>query len=129
MKVIRRFRFWLTILLAFPGVLYFVGSSPAPSSVVPHYFVANYLFMAAPHIAVAAFAISPKRRRLGLLLALVALNLLLLGFFCWVQLAVPVHESGLAWVLYLPLAGIALALLGIIAIVLHRWRDGGTVGA
>src|SRR5690242_9525172 len=129
MEVTRRFWLWLTILLAFPGVLYFVGPSSAPSAVVLHDFVANYLFMAAPHLVVAAFAISPRRQRLGVLHALVALNLLLLGFWCWIQLAVPAHESGLAWVLYLPLAGIALALLGVVAILLHRRRGGGTVGA
>ncbi len=48
------------------------------------------------------------------------LNLLLVAFQLWVLLAVPPRESGLAWVLYLPLWGFALAALAIAGVVVKH---------
>ena len=128
MAAMQRFWLWFLVLLAFPAALYVAGSGAAPASAL-RYFAGNYLWMAAPHLVLAAFAFRPQYRRPALLYGLGVLNLALLAFWLWVRLAVPPQESGLAWVLYFPVAGAALALLAIIALVLRRRQTGGTVGA
>ncbi|ODV10085.1 MAG: hypothetical protein ABT19_13890 [Rhodanobacter sp. SCN 68-63] len=92
-------------------------------------FVGNYLWMAAPHLVLAVFVVRRQYRRPGLLYGLTVLNLALLAFSLWVRLAVPPHESGLAWVLYFPVGGAILTLLAISTLVLRRRQSSGTVGA
>jgi hypothetical protein len=67
--------------------------------------------MAAPHLVLAVLAFAPRWRGAGLLLGLVVLDVVLTAFWLWVRLGVPAHESALAWVLYLPVAGVAMLLL------------------
>jgi hypothetical protein len=93
------------------------------------HFPGNYLFMAWPLLVVAVLALWPRFRRRGLLYAILALNAVLVAFALWVRFAVPVRESGLAWVLYFPVAGGALLLLLVTAIVLGKRAPHGKVGA
>jgi len=109
-----RFPILITLQLSFPAVLYLLVGLYNGRSTGLEYLAPNYLFMAAPHLLVGLLAIWPKNRRPVLLWVLSVLNVLLIAFQLWVLLAVPGHESGLAWVLYIPLWGTALLVSAII---------------
>jgi len=108
-----RFPILITLQLSFPAVLYLLVGLYNGRSTGLEYLAPNYLFMAAPHLLVGLLAIWPKNRRPVLLWVLSVLNVLLIAFQLWVLLAVPGHESGLAWVLYIPLWGTALLVSAI----------------
>lgn len=109
------------LLLAVPAALFlFVGVYNGGE--VFRWFLPNYLYMAAPHLLVAAAAFLPRGRRPALLFVLALLNFLLVTFQLWVLFAVPPRESGLAWVLYIPLWVAALALSGLVLFVAQRRR-------
>lgn len=109
-----RFPILITLQLSIPAVLYLLIGLYNGRSTGLEYLAPNYLFMAAPHLLVGLLAIWPKNRRPALLWMLSLLNVLLAAFQLWVLLAVPGHESGLAWVLYIPLWGTALLVSAII---------------
>lgn len=79
------------------------------------WFWGNYLYMAAPHLlvvfaflTVSSFSSHAKKVTT---VALLILDGFLLLFQLWIWYVVPPHESGLAWVFYIPLW--ILILLGI----------------
>jgi hypothetical protein len=115
-----RFPIFVAFQLCIPAMLYLlVGLYNGRSSSLS-YLLPNYLFMAAPHLLVSLLTVWPKSRRAALLWVLSLLNVLLIAFQLWVLLAVPGRESGLAWVLYIPLWGAALAASAIIWLVAKR---------
>ena len=98
---------------AIPALVYFavaLAMRHAISSEDIKWLLSNYVFMAAPHFALglSAFAFSGLRRNLAA--NLVATNVTLVCFAAWLVSQVPPRETGLAWVLYLPLACLVLAL-------------------
>jgi hypothetical protein len=122
-------RFWLSFiaLLGLPAALALNGGANLAQSL--RYLPLNYLWLAFPHLVLALLAVSPIHRRASLLLGLAALNSILVAFWLWVRLSVPAHESGLAWVLYLPLGGAEIAAMALAGLVLRRRRNIRTVGA
>jgi hypothetical protein len=72
--------------------------------------VPNYLYMAWPHLLLVGMAMKFKTIRSSVQGALVVLNATLLLFTAWVLSSVPQRDAGLAWVFYLPVAGVALLL-------------------
>ena len=122
-----RFVVGLLALLAVPAAVIVLPSANVADAF--SHFPGNYLFMAWPNLAVALLAVWPRFRCRGLLYSIATLNAVLIGFALWVRLAVPARESGLAWVIYFPVAGIALLLLAVTALVLHQWRSHRKVGA
>ena len=122
------FSFWLIALLGVPLALCFVGVASDPFSML-RYLPANYLWMAWPHLAISTLALSPNARRSGLLYALGVSNLILVAFWLWVRLAVPPQESGIAWLLYFPVAGAGLVSFAGVAVGLRAWRSGRRVDA
>jgi hypothetical protein len=123
-------RFWscFTILLGFPALLSVSASFAGHPGWLRH-LAANYLWMAAPHLVLAVFAFAPRWRGADLLFGLVVLDVVLAAFWLWVRLAVPVRESALAWVLYLPVAGAALLLLAGCAVALRTRRTEDTTSS
>ncbi len=64
----------------------------------------NWLFMAAPHLLVIGLALVYRPFLHGQAsFVLLTMCLLLVAFQGWVWWSVPPRESGLAWVLYIPL--------------------------
>lgn len=102
-------RHWqVAVLMAFPALVWIgmdvsLGNHAALALLLP-----NYLFLSAPHwfyLGVAALQRQPS----GLTrLALLALNLSLLGVALWLRLTYLPAEISMGWTLYLPLAAIAL---------------------
>ena len=87
-----------------------------------HWFIGNYAFMAAPHFLVLfVFLIissySLQAQRLAVF-SLLILDIVLLAFTSWVWLTVPNRESGLAWVLYIPVCIASLVLI----MLSHHYR-------
>jgi hypothetical protein len=103
--------------LCAPALLYLLVGVFNGRTTGIQYLLPNYLFMAAPHLLVAILAIWPRARRAALLWVLAGLNALLVAFQLWVLFAVPVRESGLAWVLYIPLWGLALSVCAVAWVV------------
>ena len=122
-------RFWLILvaLLALPAALSLAGHGDLLHAL--RYLPLNYLWLATPHLVVALLAFSPAHRNFRLLAVIAALDVVLIGFWLWVLLAVPSRESGLAWVLYLPIAASELAILAVAALILRSRRASTTVGA
>ena len=115
-----RFWGWLALQLCLPAALYLsVGLYNGRTSGL-EYLLPNYLFMAFPLLLVGLVSISPKARCSALLWRLSLLNALLVAFQLWVLLAVPGHESGLAWLFYVPAWGMALLAFAIIWLVTRR---------
>src|SRR5687767_4711566 len=81
----------------------------------------NWLYMAAPHLLVVlvAAAVRPARPHF-LSWSLIALSVALIAFQCWVWWWVPPRESGLVWVLYIPLSAGVLALTALTSFRLQR---------
>ena len=75
-------------------------------------FFMNWLYMAGPLLVVIALcaAVESFRKTVGVL-ALVSLTVFLFVFQVWILWWVPPRESGLAWIFYLPLAGVCLLLV------------------
>ena len=113
-----RFIALVALQLCIPAVVYFLVGLYNGRTTGIEYLLPNYLFMAAPHLLLGLLAIRPKARRPALLWMLSFLNVLLVAFQLWVLLAVPARESGLAWILYLPLWGLALAAFAIAWVVI-----------
>ena len=120
-----RFKALLALQLCIPVVVYFLVGLYSGGTISIEDLLPNYFFMAAPHLLLSLLAIRPKARRPALIWALSFLNVLLVAFQLWILLAVPSRESGLAWVLYLPLWGSALATLAIAWVVV---KYSGPVG-
>lgn len=119
-----RFPALIAAQLFVPAILYLLVGLYNKRSLGLEHLSPNYLFMAAPHLLVCLLAIWPKCRRPELLWVLSLLNLLLIAFQLWVLLAVPRQESGLAWVLYIPLWGTVLVASAIIWLaVKHKVAD------
>lgn len=119
-----RFPVLIAAQLFVPAILYLLIGLYNERSSGLEYLLPNYLFMAAPHLLVCLLAIWPKCRRPELLWVLSLLNLLLIAFQLWVLLAVPGQESGLAWVLYIPLWGTVLVAWAIMRLVVkHKVAD------
>ena len=86
----------------------------------PGLLLANWLYMAAPHLLVVLLAVAaPFARRHFLPWSLIALSLTLVAFQCWVWWQVTPREGGLAWLLYIPLSAIVL----VSAAVASLWRQ------
>lgn len=87
----------------------------------PALLVSNWLYMAAPHLLAVLFAAVARPARLYFLpWSLIALSLTLVAFQCWIWWWVPPRESGLAWVLYIPLSAIVLVLAAVAALWWQR---------
>ena len=115
-----RFAGWVALQLCVPAALYLaVGLYNGRTSGLT-YLGPNYLFMALPLLLVCVLAIFPRARHPALLWVLSLLNGLLIAFQLWVLLAVPGHESGLAWLFYVPLWGITLLASAIIWFIAKR---------
>ena len=108
-----RFAVLIAAQLCVPAALYLLVGLYNGRGIRLDYLLPNYLFMAAPHLLVSLLAVRPQGRRPALLWVLSFLNALLLAFQLWVILAVPTNEFGLAWVLYIPIWGLALAACAI----------------
>ena len=123
-----RFWWWLVLQFCMPAALYLsVGLYNGRTSGLT-YLGPNYLFMALPLLLVCVLAIFPQARHPALLWVLSLLNGLLIAFQLWVLLAVPGHESGLAWLFYVPLWGITLLASAIIWFIAKRKGAGKPVG-
>ncbi len=114
-----RFAALIGLSLAVPAALFLLVGIHNGDAVFRRFFP-NYLYMAAPHLLVSAMGFWPQARRPALLLVLVLLNVLLIAFQLWVLFAVPPRESGLAWVLYIPLWAAVLAVSGLVLFVARR---------
>ncbi len=97
-----KFRLLLLGQLCFPAAVYLLRGVYTGYIGMPYLFE-NYLFMASPHLLVSLLAAKPSARGPKLLWLLSLLNALLVTFQLWILLDVPVRDSGLAWVLYIPL--------------------------
>jgi hypothetical protein len=106
---------FVVALLSFPGFVFLAGNQ-SPEPIEMGHFVANYFYLAAPQIIVAALAIPFTPVRTHLLISLVLLNVALSAFALWIHIAVPSRESGLAWVLYFPVSAAVLLLVALAAI-------------
>jgi hypothetical protein len=83
----------------------------------------NWLYMAAPHLIVILVALVSPRTRSAAVAALLSLTVLLLSFQAWVWWQVPARESGLAWLLYFPLALAAVLLALVVWFGVRRERE------
>ena len=125
----RSSRFWLPVLLLLcvPAAVYLAAGAYNGRSGFS-YLLPNYLYMAAPHLLVAATTLWPRARGILALLTLLLLNLLLIAFQAWTLFVVPTNESGLAWVLYIPLWATALIAYSLVlAVQVKRGKAGAPV--
>ena len=106
-------------LLAVPGFVLLAAHKPSEPNEVSD-FVVNYLYMAAPQILVAVLAMLFTSIKTKLLVSLLLLDITLIIFRVWIQLAVPARESGLAWVLYFPVSAAVLLLFALAAAFKNR---------
>jgi hypothetical protein len=100
----------VALQVALPALLY-LASGWYNGDVGISYLVPNYLFMAWPHLLLVGLAMKFKTIRCSIQDALVLLNVTLLLFIAWLLSSVPQREQGLAWVVYVPVAGGALLLV------------------
>ena len=103
--------------LCVPAAVYLLVGLYTGRTTGIEYLLPNYLFMAAPHLLVGLLAMWSRAGRSALLWVLSLLNALLVAFQLWVLLAVPVRESGLAWMFYIPLWGLVLSACAIAWVV------------
>lgn len=83
----------------------------------------NWIFMCAPHFLVVCIALILRAARLRFLpWSLIALSVALVAFQCWIWFWVPPRESGLAWILYLPVSAIVLASVAGITLLRQRFN-------
>lgn len=82
----------------------------------------NYPVLASLHLAVGVVSLITKAPRDAVNGCLASLNCALILFALWVVTQVPGSESGLAWLLYFPVAGFVLALY---LIARRLWRGPG----
>lgn len=110
----------LLILMALPALLLLLHhySRRTPVDDLQRWFGLNYLYMAMPHFLILFFAWPASRSLSFTLKGLLGINLLLGLFSAWVWLCAPPRESGLAWVIYIPVW--CLYLAGMIAI--YYWQ-------
>lgn len=121
MRSSRIFLALITLQLCIPAAVYLLVGLYTGRESGLDYLPQNYLYMAAPHLLVLLFSVHPAFGRPALLWILTLLNALLIGFQLWILLAVPGRESGLAWVLYVPLAALAVFFCIVTLFVLkHR---------
>ncbi len=109
----------LLIQFAIPALVYFAVSVAMRHTLSAEdikWLLPNYMFMAGPHIALGLAAVAFSRLRRNLAANLVAANVALICFAAWLVSQVPPRETGLAWVLYLPLACLVLALAWLIRV-------------
>lgn len=109
-----RFILRTCLLLCIPALVYLISVARHDDlslTYLTRYFLGNYGYMAAPHLLTVIFGIAAEARRSAILGTLVVLNVLLFAFQLWVWFIVPVGESGLAWIFYLPVWGVALLTL------------------
>ncbi|MEY2169137.1 MULTISPECIES: hypothetical protein [unclassified Rhodanobacter] len=104
----RGFAALLALQLCVPAVVYLLVDAWNGSIAGIKYFLPNCLYMAAPLLLVSLLAIWPRARSAALIWALSLLNAVLVVFQFWVLWFVPARESGLAWVLYIPVWGLVL---------------------
>ena len=123
-----RFAGLVALQLCAPAALYLVVGLYNGRNDVLKYLLPNYLFMALPLLLVSCLTIWPKARQPALLWGLSFLNVMLIAFQLWVLLAVPRHESGLAWLLYVPLWCVALLAFFVILLIAKRKGAGQPVG-
>ncbi len=96
-------------LVLLPAIIYFtVGFHNGYLELT--YLIPNYIHMAWPHLLVASCIFWTKAYRHQILATLIGLNLILVTFQLWVLFCVPGRESGLAWVLYIPISLVALTI-------------------
>jgi hypothetical protein len=82
----------------------------------------NWLFMAAPQlVALAIGGICVRSRERFLPLALLLSAFVVVAFQAWISFFVPPREGALAWILYIPVWLVVLAVLAGVLI----WRGGG----
>jgi hypothetical protein len=104
----RTFAAAASLALAVPFGMAFVVPLLRTSPVSLQLSALSWLYMAAPQLLVVLIASFRQKARSGAVAVLLALTALLLVFQAWVWWRVPARESGLAWVLYYPLAVVAV---------------------
>lgn len=106
MKVSLRFSLCAALSVSLPVLLFAANSYRNGHTVALaelDLIAVNWLFMAAPHLLVIGLALIYRPFLHGQApLVLLALCVLLAAFQGWVWWSVPPRESGLAWVLYIP---------------------------
>ena len=116
-----KFSILLALLLVFPAALQVFDTANIVNGQINfEYSIPGYLYAAAPHVLVAMLAFWPRCRQPTLLFVLFWLNILLVLFRLWINFDVPPRESGLAWVLYIPLWMIALVVSGLVLWLIKR---------
>jgi uncharacterized membrane protein YuzA (DUF378 family) len=120
MRSSRIFLALITLQLCIPAAVYLLVGLYTGRKSGLDYLPQNYLYMAAPHLLVLLFSVHPAFGRTALLRILTLLNVLLIGFQLWILVAVPGRESGLAWVLYFPLAALAVLVCIVTLFVLRQ---------
>lgn len=128
MLKVLRFTILAMLLLIVPAFIYGASvfrNGNLTANYLAHWFLGNYLYMALPHLLVmfsflTVSSFSDYARKLTIF-SLCILNIILLTFQSWVWFIVPAGESGLAWVLYIPVWVIFLALV----VAFHHYRKPG----
>jgi hypothetical protein len=118
---VRNMRALFVILgtLILPFVMLALGAARNGSSTTllaePSLLLSNWLYMTAPHLlAIVIATLARPMRQHFLPWSLIGLSLTLVAFQCWVWWWVPPRESGLAWVIYIPLCAIVMVLVAVI---------------
>ena len=114
----------LTILLIFPALVLIVDCNFS-FTFRGSYLFANYLYLAAPQLLTAAIGLNFKGHRTPILCVLILLNILLFLFKLWICFDVPSRESGLAWILYIPLWISVLVMSAGVLLLLAKRRVRG----
>jgi hypothetical protein len=98
------FNLTVLFLMLLPAIIFFAGFHNGLLELI--YLIPNYIHIAWPHLLVASCIIWTKAYRHQILITLIGLNLILVAFQLWVLFCVPGRESGLAWVLYIPISAL-----------------------
>jgi hypothetical protein len=97
----------LALSLVLPVVLLVVGSvrnDQLATLESPRFLLSNWLYMGLPQLLWGILVLAFARRLLRVrLVALLALDTLLVGFQLWIWYRVPGRDGADAWILYVPL--------------------------
>ena len=120
-----RFAATVICLLIVPAIIYCMGeylNGYLTVEYLSHWFVGNYAFMAAPHflvlfvfLTISSYSLQAKWLTVS---SLLILDIVLLTFQSWIWLTVLNRESGLAWMLYVPVWIVSILLI----MLFHHYR-------
>ncbi len=117
-----RYCFLIVVLAAFPAVVYIatVWYRDLGHDYLFMWLPSNYLYMATPHWLTVLVGIVFSIRRVKIILTLTVLDVVLIIFQAGIFAFVTPRESGLAWVLYIPVWMIALVAVYIHSLAMAR---------